>query len=267
MANKFMRALSSSDDGHHQWRRPIHKGNACIVRNGELISTTLKSKKQNVEENETRQRDGRKSLSLPTWFRFKRQIRAICVEARALFRLLLIYTMENRCLVARNLCVVMAWLFTVYSVPIEFAAAFVSVSLILFIFMNLGGKRKKGELSAYSVFNKGFHQLPGTLDARDIDAQLRHESSPSQAATSVQDNMQRVSNSHHARMLERAKTLGRKTNVQIRHVSDGRVLQMKWRHAQARVDSGVWELHHVPKVKRRAHSFEPIDSSGSDEDN
>ena len=39
--------------------------------------------------------------------------------------------------------------------------AFVSVSLIMAIFMNLGGKRKKGELSAYSVFNKGFHQLPG----------------------------------------------------------------------------------------------------------
>ena len=42
--------------------------------------------------------------------------------------------------------------------------AFVSVSLIVAICMNLGGKRAKGELSAYSVFNKGFHQLPGSCN-------------------------------------------------------------------------------------------------------
>lgn len=36
-----------------------------------------------------------------------------------------------------------------------------------FIFSNLG-KRKEGEMSAYSVFNKGYKQLPGTFSAEDM---------------------------------------------------------------------------------------------------
>ena len=41
------------------------------------------------------------------------------------------------------------------------------LSCFYFIFTNLG-KRKEGELSAYSVFNKGFKKLPGTFSPEDI---------------------------------------------------------------------------------------------------
>ncbi|PHU08400.1 hypothetical protein BC332_20260 [Capsicum chinense] len=40
------------------------------------------------------------------------------------------------------------------------------------IFYNLG-HRKQGELSAYSVFNEDFRELPGTLNADHIDRDIR----------------------------------------------------------------------------------------------
>ncbi|KAL9246919.1 hypothetical protein vseg_020397 [Gypsophila vaccaria] len=40
------------------------------------------------------------------------------------------------------------------------------------IFMNLG-RRRAGELSAYSIFNKDFRELPGTFNADRIDRDIR----------------------------------------------------------------------------------------------
>ena len=48
------------------------------------------------------------------------------------------------------------------------AQIYVCVSGIALILFNLG-KRKMGELSAYSVFNEGGKRLPGTMDSRQID--------------------------------------------------------------------------------------------------
>lgn len=41
------------------------------------------------------------------------------------------------------------------------------LSCFYFIFSNLG-IRKEGEMSAYSVFNKGFKKLPGTFSAEEM---------------------------------------------------------------------------------------------------
>lgn len=41
------------------------------------------------------------------------------------------------------------------------------------MFTNLG-KRKKGEMSAYSVFNKNQKALPGSLQASQFEAEIRH---------------------------------------------------------------------------------------------
>ena len=35
------------------------------------------------------------------------------------------------------------------------------------------GTRRTGELSAYSVFNEGFREIPGTLNAVALDEQMR----------------------------------------------------------------------------------------------
>eukprot|EP01026_Neomeris_dumetosa_P056663 TRINITY_DN5189_c0_g1_i1.p2 TRINITY_DN5189_c0_g1~~TRINITY_DN5189_c0_g1_i1.p2 ORF type:complete len:217 (-),score=21.63 TRINITY_DN5189_c0_g1_i1:368-1018(-) len=44
--------------------------------------------------------------------------------------------------------------------------------ILALIFMNLG-KRKPGEMSAYSVFNEGFQELPGQFNAQQVDQQIR----------------------------------------------------------------------------------------------
>ena len=57
-------------------------------------------------------------------------------------------------------------------VKIEFGSVFFLVSCILFMTSNLG-KRKKGEASAYSVFNKNCEEIDGTFSAQQFDNQLR----------------------------------------------------------------------------------------------
>ena len=49
---------------------------------------------------------------------------------------------------------------------------YILASAVALIFMNLG-RRKAGEASAYSVFNAGFRELPGQLNAAAMDEQLR----------------------------------------------------------------------------------------------
>jgi hypothetical protein len=44
---------------------------------------------------------------------------------------------------------------------------FVIISGFALILTNLG-KRKKGQLSGYSVFNKGFQRAAGTMDAEEM---------------------------------------------------------------------------------------------------
>lgn len=67
---------------------------------------------------------------------------------------------------------VATWMLFIY---LDFGSLWIILSLMLSIFFNLG-TRKAGELSAYSVFNKDFKKLLGTLDARDIDNEIRHNS-------------------------------------------------------------------------------------------
>ena len=49
---------------------------------------------------------------------------------------------------------------------------YIIVSAAALIFLNLG-RRKAGEASAYSIFNAGFRELPGQLNAAAMDGQLR----------------------------------------------------------------------------------------------
>lgn len=55
----------------------------------------------------------------------------------------------------------------------DFTSLYMILTGFLLVFTNLG-ERKEGELSAYSVFNEGFQELMGTLNANQIDDQLRH---------------------------------------------------------------------------------------------
>lgn len=58
-------------------------------------------------------------------------------------------------------------------VYIEFGMLGIFITLFGLLFYNLG-ERKKGELSAYSVFNDNFQRILGTTTGEDIDNELRH---------------------------------------------------------------------------------------------
>ena len=64
----------------------------------------------------------------------------------------------------------LSWACSVY---VEFGSVFVMLSIVGLMFSQLG-ERKKGELSAYSVFNKNFENILGTLTAEEIDNHIRH---------------------------------------------------------------------------------------------
>jgi len=55
--------------------------------------------------------------------------------------------------------------------PQELGPPFILVSMGAFIFANLG--KRRGALSAYSLFNPGQRALPGTMGAEAVDASLR----------------------------------------------------------------------------------------------
>lgn len=62
-----------------------------------------------------------------------------------------------------RLIILLVWIY-LYKLFIEweFGVVYFFISILCFIFLNLG-KRKPGELSAYSVFNPNFERLAGTL--------------------------------------------------------------------------------------------------------
>ncbi|ETO32416.1 hypothetical protein RFI_04699 [Reticulomyxa filosa] len=62
------------------------------------------------------------------------------------------------------------WFFVCYL--LEFGVVYLMITIIYLIFTNLG-KRKKGELSAYSMFNHNFEQITGTFDGEFYDNMLR----------------------------------------------------------------------------------------------
>ena len=54
----------------------------------------------------------------------------------------------------------------------EWGPVYIILTGFVVIFTNLG-TRKAGEASAYSVFNEGFRELPGTFNANRVDEHLR----------------------------------------------------------------------------------------------
>ena len=61
----------------------------------------------------------------------------------------------------------------VLSIMIEFGAVFFVISLLYLIWSSLDDrKRAKNEPSAYSVFNPGFKEIRGTVNAKQLQAEL-----------------------------------------------------------------------------------------------
>ncbi|OWF56423.1 SAYSvFN domain-containing protein 1-like [Mizuhopecten yessoensis] len=60
-------------------------------------------------------------------------------------------------------------------VEMQFGAIFVLLSAFIFLYKSLSNrKRKKNQLSAYSVFNPNCERLDGTLTAEQFEQELRY---------------------------------------------------------------------------------------------
>ena len=63
-----------------------------------------------------------------------------------------------------------------FFIEVEFGLVYFVVSALVFLVVSLRGGRKRasGELSAYSVFNKNFESIQGTLSAEQFERELRY---------------------------------------------------------------------------------------------
>ncbi|XP_021963901.1 uncharacterized protein LOC110859290 [Folsomia candida] len=79
----------------------------------------------------------------------------------------------------RRLCLGLTWLlFFVAFLKLEFGAVFFTASLLALIYWNTRtGGRRSGEISAYSVFNKGCESIDGTLKSEHLEKQLLYRAS------------------------------------------------------------------------------------------
>eukprot|EP01084_Bolivina_argentea_P003777 7111_1 len=59
---------------------------------------------------------------------------------------------------------------------LQFGSIYLCISIIYFIFNNLG-KRKNGQLSAYSMFNDNYERIAGTFDGAFYEDMLRGKKS------------------------------------------------------------------------------------------
>lgn len=73
----------------------------------------------------------------------------------------------------------MCWA-TVYVIAIKFGfgVVYLLISALIGIYLNTRTTPKKaGEVSAYSVFNKGCHSIDGTLKAEQFEREIRYGAS------------------------------------------------------------------------------------------
>mmetsp|Transcript_52109 Transcript_52109/g.83049 ORF Transcript_52109/g.83049 Transcript_52109/m.83049 type:complete len:170 (+) Transcript_52109:21-530(+) len=61
---------------------------------------------------------------------------------------------------------------------VQFGSIFLCISIIYFIFNNLG-QRKDGQLSAYAMFNENYERIAGTFDSTFYEDMLRGKKSKS----------------------------------------------------------------------------------------
>ena len=63
-------------------------------------------------------------------------------------------------------------------IRLEFGAIYFIISVLYLMWSSLDSRRRRNQLSAYSVFNPNFEKIQGTFSAEDYDRQLRHGGSP-----------------------------------------------------------------------------------------
>lgn len=71
-------------------------------------------------------------------------------------------------------CVVLWLALLVASLAVELHQFFLVATGFFLIFTNMGNTRGEGDMSAWSVFNKGFATMPGTTTGAMLDDAIRH---------------------------------------------------------------------------------------------
>ena len=110
---------------------------------------------------------------------------------------------------------------------LNLASLYFMASCFLLMFLNLG-ERRAGELSAYSVFNKGFAQLLGTMTAEQLEREMRHEAPGGEV---VLPNIE-VLNEDGANRVERHTGTARRSNKKKRRNYENRETRRRAREVQ-----------------------------------
>jgi hypothetical protein len=85
-------------------------------------------------------------------------------------------TLSSMKLPSPRTCGIMSIWMAIYVICIHFRVGtlWFMFSAFVSIILNLG-ERKKGEASAYSVFNEGFQSILGTMTAEQFEKEIRHD--------------------------------------------------------------------------------------------
>mmetsp|Transcript_6013 Transcript_6013/g.7583 ORF Transcript_6013/g.7583 Transcript_6013/m.7583 type:complete len:226 (+) Transcript_6013:280-957(+) len=75
--------------------------------------------------------------------------------------------------------VVLWWIIFLQARENGWGEVYIVLSCFYLMFANLG-RRQEGMLSAYSIFNPGYRELPGTLNAQRLESELIYSRFPSQ---------------------------------------------------------------------------------------
>ncbi|OWR44751.1 hypothetical protein KGM_202690 [Danaus plexippus plexippus] len=80
----------------------------------------------------------------------------------------------NHCLLKWSIIAVIWLCFYIIFLKLQFGAVYFVVTILIGIYLNTRtGPRRKGEISAYSVFNKNCKSIDGTLKAEQFENEIR----------------------------------------------------------------------------------------------
>lgn len=152
-----------------------HKDQATLVKlvDGDSIFAVVapKAPPTHVQNRDGFDDDDELRFRVPeTATRFQRQLIYLLQQKLKLPDIVLIMVFS---ISLRAWIVLLTWFFMApVAYKWDLGPLYILATAFTVIFLNLG-KRQEGEVSAYSIFNEGFRELPGTLNAERLDRDIR----------------------------------------------------------------------------------------------
>ena len=108
------------------------------------------------------------------WFAVNAWVLAAAVGGASVQLTVLLWATAARTSLTTWMGLVLWGTLLVASVTVELGRVYLVATGFALVFLNLGDTRHDGDMSAWSVFNKGFATMPGTTTAAMMDRAIRH---------------------------------------------------------------------------------------------